>query len=46
MINMKKKFTTTLDENLIKQIKVYAIEHDTSVAKLIEKTIKQIIRPK
>lgn len=45
MIDMKKKFTTTLDENLIKQVKVYAIEHDTSVAKLIEKAIKQIIKP-
>lgn len=43
---MKKKFTTTLDGNLIKQVKVYAIEHDTSVAKLIEKAIKQIIKPK
>lgn len=43
---MKKKFTTTLDEELIKQVKIYAIEHDTSVAKLIEKAIKQEIEPK
>lgn len=43
---MKKKFTTTLDEELIKQVKVYAIEHDTSVAKLIEKAIRQEIEPK
>lgn len=43
---MKKKFTTTLDEELIKQVKIYAIEHDTSVAKLIEKSIRQEIEPK
>ena len=43
---MKKKFTTTLDEELIKQVKIYAIEHDTSVAKLIEKAIIQEIEPK
>ena len=43
---MKKKFTTTLDEELIKQVKIYAIEHDTSVAKLIEKAIKREIEPK
>lgn len=43
---MKKKFTTTLDEELIKQVKIYAIEHDTSVAKLIEKAIRQEIGPK
>lgn len=40
----RKKFTTTLDEELIKEIKVYAIEHDTSVSQLIEKAIKQIIK--
>ena len=43
---MKKKFSTTLDEELIKQVKIYAIEHDTSVAKLIEKAIRQEIEPK
>jgi predicted HicB family RNase H-like nuclease len=43
---MRKKFTTTLDEELIKQVKIYAIEHDTSVAKLIEKAIRQEIEPK
>ena len=40
----RKKFTTTLDEELIKEIKVYAIEHDTSVSQLIEKAIKKIIK--
>lgn len=40
----RKKFTTTLDEELIKEIKVYAIEHDTSVSQLIEEAIKQIIK--
>ena len=43
---MKKKFTTTLDDALIKQVKIYAIEHDTSVAKIIEKAIRQEIKPK
>ena len=43
---MKKKFTTTLDEELIKQVKIYSIEHDTSVVKLIEKAIRQEIEPK
>lgn len=43
---MKKKFTTTLDEELIKPVKIYAIEHDTSVAKLIEKAIRQEMEPK
>lgn len=42
---MKKKFTTTLDEELIKQIKVYAIEHDTSVAHIIEQAIKELVKP-
>ncbi len=32
----KRKFTTTLDSDLIKQLKVYAVVHDTSVATLLE----------
>jgi len=33
---MKKKFTTTLDEEIIKKIKIKAIEEGVSVAALIE----------
>ncbi|WP_164478694.1 hypothetical protein ABTQ33_03070 [Paucilactobacillus suebicus] len=32
----KRKFTTTLDETLLKQIKIAAVEQDTSVADLLE----------
>lgn len=37
---MKKKFTTTLDNDLIKKIKIKAIEQGKSVAELIEQMIK------
>lgn len=35
----KKKFTTTLDEDLLEQIKVQAIREKRSVADLLEKLI-------
>lgn len=38
---MKKKFTTTLDEDLIKKAKIIAIEQDLSVAELIEISLKE-----
>ena len=41
---MKKKFTTTLDEDLIKQLKILAIKENASAAKLLEKAIKQMIK--
>lgn len=34
---MKKKFTTTLDEKLIENLKILAVKKHTSVASLIEK---------
>lgn len=40
---MKKKFTTTIDEDVIKQAKIQAIEENTSVAEL-RKTTKGISR--
>lgn len=40
---MKKKFTTTLEEELIKQAKIKAIEENISVAELIEKLLKQYL---
>lgn len=41
---MKKKFTTTIDEDLIKQLKILAIEKNTSAANLIEQAIKKMIK--
>lgn len=40
---MKKKFTTTIDDELIKKAKIKAIELDTSVAKLIEKLLREFL---
>lgn len=42
----RKKFTTTLDEELIKLIKVKAIEENTDVSKLLEKLIKDYLKLK
>lgn len=36
---MKKKFTTTLDEELIKEIKLIAIKENTTVNDILEKLI-------
>lgn len=43
---MKKKFTTTLDEELIKKAKIKAIEENISVAELIEKLLKDYLAKK
>jgi len=43
---MRKKFTTTLDEELIKSIKIKAIEENTDVSKLLEKMIKDYLARK
>lgn len=40
---MKKKFTTTLEEDLIKKAKIKAIELNISVAELIEKLLKDYL---
>ncbi len=40
---MKKKFTTTLDDELIKQIKIKAIKQGKSVAELIEQLLKKYL---
>ena len=34
---MKKKFTTTIDEAILKQLKIQAIKEGMSIAELIEK---------
>lgn len=40
---MKKKFTTTIDDELIKKAKIKAIEEGVSVAELIEKLLKDYL---
>jgi len=40
---MKRKFTTTLDDALIKRIKIKAIEEGKSVAELIEKLLEKLL---
>jgi hypothetical protein len=40
----RKKFTTTLNEELIKNIKVKAIEENTDVSKLLEKMIENYLK--
>ena len=41
---MRKKFTTTLDEQLITKIKIKAIEENTDVSKLLEKLILKYLK--
>lgn len=41
---MKKKFTTTIDDELIKKAKIKAIEENISVAELIEKLLKEYLK--
>jgi hypothetical protein len=40
---MRKKFTTVLDEELIQQIKIKAIEKNTDVNKILEDLIKEYL---
>lgn len=41
---MKRKFTTTLDADLIKRMKIDAVENDASVANLLEELIKKYLK--
>lgn len=41
---MRKKFTTTIDEEILKQIKIQAIQENSSVSELIEKMFEQYIK--
>lgn len=43
---MRSKFTTTLDNELIKAIKVQAIKENTNVSKILEKLIKDYLKLK
>ena len=40
---MKKKFTTTIEEEIIKKAKIKAIEEGVSVAELIEKLLLEYL---
>jgi predicted transcriptional regulator len=40
---MKKKFTTTLDEKLIENLKILAVKKHTSAANLIEKAVQRML---
>ncbi|WP_191982926.1 hypothetical protein [Secundilactobacillus collinoides] len=42
----KKKFTTTLDSDLIKQLKIRAVEENTSVASLLEGLVQAYLKSK
>ena len=41
---MKKKITLTINEEIIKQIKLLAIEKDTSVSSLVELKVKELLK--
>lgn len=42
----RRKFTTNLDEEVIKKIKVKAIEENTDVSKIIEKLLIEYLKEK
>ena len=44
MIILRKKFTTTLDEEIIKKVKIQAIKENTDVSKLLEKLIENYLK--
>lgn len=39
---MRKKFTTTLDEKMIKELKQYALDRDTDASKIIELALREL----
>lgn len=41
---VRKKFTTTLDVELIKTLKLKAVTENTDVSKIIEKTLKELLK--
>lgn len=42
----RKKFTTTLDEDLIRRLKMRALEEDTDASKIIEKLVEKYLNKK
>jgi hypothetical protein len=43
---MRKKFTTTLDEKVIQNLKVQAIKEGTDASKIIEKLVVEYLEKK
>ena len=43
---MKKRFTFTLTPELVKQVKIHAIENDIKVSALIEKLLREWVKEK
>jgi hypothetical protein len=41
---MRKKFTTNLDEEVIKQLKIQAVKENTDASKIIEKLIIEYLK--
>ena len=44
VIILRKKFTTTVDEEIIKKIKIQAVKENTDVSKLLEKLIENYLK--
>jgi len=40
---MKTKLTTTIDKELLKQIKIYAAKHDIHINSIIEEHFKKLL---
>ncbi len=40
---MKKRFTTTLDEELLKKLKIIAVQEDKTISEIFEELIKEKI---
>lgn len=38
---MKKRFTTTLDEELLKKLKIIAVQEDKTISEIFEELIKE-----
>ena len=41
---MKKRFTTTLDEELLKQLKIIAVQENKTISEILEELIKEKIK--
>lgn len=41
---MRKKFTTSLDEQVIKELKLQAVKEETDASKILEKLIKEYLK--
>lgn len=44
MLMVRKKFTTTLNETIIQQLKIQAIKEGTDASKIIEKLVEEYLK--